>query len=82
VKAYTLVQKNTKLLLVASKVTGLDINAEKTKYRLMSCEHNAQKNQNTNIGNKSFGRIAKCKYLERIIKNQNCMLKKLSADQI
>jgi hypothetical protein len=31
VKAYILYRKNTEALLVASKVSGLEVNAEKTK---------------------------------------------------
>ena len=41
------VEKYTEALLVASKNTGLEVNAERTKYMLMSRGHNARKRNNT-----------------------------------
>ena len=41
-------------LTVASKETGLEVNAQKTKYVIMSREQNARQDHNIMIGNKSF----------------------------
>jgi hypothetical protein len=40
-RVYTLQRKNTEALLVASKEIGLEVNAEETKYMVMSHEQNA-----------------------------------------
>jgi hypothetical protein len=44
---------NTEALVVASKETGLEVNAEKTKYMIMSRNQNAGQNYNIKIDNKS-----------------------------
>jgi len=46
------IKTNTHTLLANSKETGLEVNADKTKNMVMSCEQNA--GQNLSIGNKSF----------------------------
>jgi hypothetical protein len=43
---------NTEALGVASKDTGLDVNAENTKYMVMSQDKKAGGNQSINIDNK------------------------------
>jgi hypothetical protein len=47
------IKKNTEALVVASKEIGLEVNAEKTKYMIMSRNHNAGKNHNMKLDNKS-----------------------------
>jgi hypothetical protein len=56
------IKENTKFLLGASRDVGLEINAEKTKYMIMSCHQNRGQNQNIRIANKSFENAAKVKY--------------------
>ena len=48
------VRKNTETLVMVSKEIGLEVNAEKTKYTVMSRDQNAGQNSNIQIGNKSF----------------------------
>jgi hypothetical protein len=48
------VQKNTEALVVASKETRLEVNADKTKYMVMSRDHNAGRSHNIKIDNNSF----------------------------
>jgi hypothetical protein len=48
------VRKSTQALVIASKDTGLEVNAEKTKYMVMSRDQNAEQNGNILIGNTSF----------------------------
>jgi hypothetical protein len=48
------IKKNTEALVVASKEIGLEVNAEKTKYMVMSRNQNAGQNHNIKIDNKSL----------------------------
>jgi hypothetical protein len=57
------VKENTETLLVASRDVGLEINAEKTKYMIMSCHPNSGQNQSIRISNESFENLAKFRYL-------------------
>jgi hypothetical protein len=43
------IQKNIEAVVVASKGTGLDVNAGTTKYIVMSRDQNAGKNHNVKI---------------------------------
>jgi hypothetical protein len=45
-------------LLEASRDIGLEINAEETKYMIMSCHMNSGQNQNIRIVNESFEKVA------------------------
>jgi hypothetical protein len=51
------IKKNAEDLMIASKEIGLETNAEKTKYMVMSRNQNARHNHNINIDNKSFERV-------------------------
>jgi hypothetical protein len=62
---------NTEALLIASKEIGLEVNAEKTKYMVMSGDQNAGQNGYIQIGNESFETVKQFKYLETTITNQN-----------
>jgi hypothetical protein len=65
------IKENTETLLQASKYVGSEINAEKTKYVIMSRHPHSGQNQNIRIANESFESVAKFKYLGRTLKNQN-----------
>jgi hypothetical protein len=47
-------RKNTDAILITSKEISLEVNAEKTKYMVMSRDQNAGQNGNINTHNKSF----------------------------
>jgi hypothetical protein len=55
--------KNTEALLVATKEIGLEVNADKTKYMVMSRDQNAGRSQNIKTDNISFERVEYFKYL-------------------
>ena len=57
------IKKNIDALVVASKETGLEVNADKTKYMVMSRDQNAGPSHNMKIGYSSFERVERFKYL-------------------
>jgi hypothetical protein len=65
------IKENTESLLEASNRDGLEINAGKTKYMIMSCHPNSGQNQNIRIANELFEKVAKFKYLGTTLTNQN-----------
>jgi hypothetical protein len=65
------IKENSETLLEASRDIGLEINAEKTKYMIMSRYPNSGQNQNIRVVNESFKNVSKFKYLGRTLTNQN-----------
>jgi hypothetical protein len=65
------IKENSDVLFEASRDIGLEINAEKTKYMIMSRHPNSGRNQNIRIDNESFEKVAKFKYLVTTLTNQN-----------
>jgi hypothetical protein len=65
------IKDNKETLLEASRDIGLEINAEKTKYMIMSRHPNSGQNQNIRIANESFENVAKFKYLGTTLTYQN-----------
>jgi hypothetical protein len=64
-------KENSESLLEASRDIGLETNAEKTKYMIMSRHPNSGQNQNIRTADESFENVAKFKYLGRTLTNQN-----------
>jgi hypothetical protein len=58
-------------LLEASSNISLEINAEKTKYMIMSHHPHSGQNQNIRIANELFENVAKFKYFGTTLTNQN-----------
>ena len=56
-------KKNTKSLAVASKEIGLEVNADKTKYMVMSRNHRAGRIHNIKNDNSYFENVQDIKYL-------------------
>jgi hypothetical protein len=65
------IKENTETLLEVSRDIGLEINAEKTKYMIMSRHPNPGQSQNIRTANESFENVAKFKYLGTTLTNQN-----------
>ena len=55
-------KKNAEAIVIASKETGLEINADNTKYMVMSRDQNAGRSYNIKIDNSSFERVEKFTY--------------------
>jgi ribosomal protein S2 len=65
------IKENTESLSEASRNVGLEINAEKTKYMIMSRHPKSGQNQNRRIANKSCENVATFRYLGTTLTNQN-----------
>jgi hypothetical protein len=65
------IKENTETFLEASRDVSLEINAEKTKYMIMSCHPNVEQNQNVRIANESFENVEKFRYLGTTLTNNN-----------
>jgi hypothetical protein len=65
------IKENTETLLEASRDTDLEINAEKTKYMIMTRHPNSGQNQNIRIANESSENVATFKCLGTTLTNQN-----------
>jgi hypothetical protein len=65
------IRENTEILLEASRDIGLEINAKKTKYMILSRHPNSGQNQNIKIANESFESVATFKHLGMTLTNQN-----------
>ena len=58
-------QENTEALQVTSKKTGLTVNADKTKYMVMSGDQNARRRHSTQTENSFFERVENFKYFKK-----------------
>jgi hypothetical protein len=62
-----IINKSTETLIDASKEVGLEVNVKKTKYMLVSRDHNAGQTREIKIGNRSFENVSQFKYLETTV---------------
>jgi hypothetical protein len=67
-------------LVVASKEIGLEVNADKTKYMVMSCDRNAGRNHNIQTDKNSFEMVEYFIYLGTTLTNQNSIQEEIRAD--
>jgi hypothetical protein len=59
------------VLVVASKEIGLAVNADKTKYMVISQYQNAGRSHNIKLDNGSFEKVEELKYLGTTLTNRN-----------
>jgi len=59
------IKKNTEPVVVASKEIGLEVNADETKYMVMSRDQNTGRSHNIKNDNSSFERVEEFKYLRK-----------------
>ena len=67
-------------MVVASKETGLEVNADKTKYMVMSRDQNAGPSHNIKNDNSFFEGVEEFKYMGTTLKNQNSIQEEIRAD--
>jgi len=62
-------KKHADALVDVSKDNGLEVNAERSKYMIMSRDQNSGQNRNIKLDNKSFERVEQPKYLVTSLTN-------------
>jgi len=67
-------------LVAAIREIGLEVNADKTKYMVMSRDQNAGQIHSVRVDNSTFDRLGNFKYLGKTLTNQNSIAEKLRAD--
>jgi len=65
------VKENAEALVVAPKEIGREVNADKTKYMIMSRDQNAGRSQSMKIDNSSIESVEELKYLGKMLTNKN-----------
>ena len=73
------IKKNADALVVVSKENGPEVNANKTKYMVMSRDQNAGWSHNIKIDNNSFERVKQFIYLGTILTNQNLIQEEIKS---
>jgi len=66
-----IVKTDAEAVLVTSKDVGLEGNAEKSNYMIMSGDQNAGHNHNIKKGNYFFERVEQFRHLKTSLTNQN-----------
>jgi hypothetical protein len=72
VSVYT-IKETTEALVVASKETGLELNADQTDYMVMTRDQNAGRSHSMNYENISFEMVKEFIHLATTLTNQNYM---------
>jgi len=73
------VKKNKESLVVAAKEIGIEVNADKTKYMVMSRDQNAGRSHNMETDNSSFERVEEFKYLGTTLTDQNSIQEEIKS---
>jgi len=78
-EAYITIKENAETLRVASKEIGLEVNADKTKYMVMSQDKNAGQSQHMQTDNNSFERVEEFEYLGTTLTDQNSIQEEIKS---
>ena len=73
------VKENAEALVVATKETGLEVNADKTKYMVMSRDRNSGRGHSVKSDNTSIERVEEFKYLGTTITDQNSIQEEIKS---
>ena len=73
------VKENAEALVVATKEIGLEVNADKTKYMVMSREQTAGLSHTMKVHNSSIERVEEFKYLGTVLTNQNSIQEEIKS---
>jgi len=73
------IKENAEALIVSSKEIGLEVNADKTKYMVMSRDQNAARSRSIKTDNSSFEMVEEIKYLGKTFTNQNSIQEEIKS---
>jgi len=73
------IKKNTEALMLACNETGLEVNADTTKYMVMSRDQNAGRSHVTKTDNISFEMVEYFEYLGTNLKYQNSIQEEIKS---
>jgi hypothetical protein len=73
------VRKNAEALVAATKEIGLEVNTDKTKYKVMSRDRNAGRGHGVKIDNSSIERVEEFKYLGATLTDQNSIQEEIKS---
>src|SRR5215469_11214975 len=73
------VKKNVEALVAATKETGLEVNAHKTKYMTVSRDQNAGRIHSMKTDNSSIEMVEEFKYLGTTLTNQNSIQEEIKS---
>jgi len=73
------VKENAEALVVATKEIGLELNADKTKYMIMSRDQNAGRSHSMKNDNSSIARVEEFKYLGTTLTNKNSIQEEIKS---
>ena len=72
-------KENAEALVAATREIGLEVNADKTKYMVMSRDQNAGRIHSVRIDNSTFDRLEEFKYLGTTLTNQNSIAEEIKS---
>ena len=70
-------KENAEALVAATREIGLEVNADRTKYTVMSRDQNAVRFLSVRIDNSTFERVEEFKYLGTTLTNQNSIAEEI-----
>jgi len=73
------VEENAEALVVATKEIGLEVNADKTNYMIMSRDQNAGRSHSMKIDNSSIERGEEFKYLGTTLTDKNSIQEEIKS---
>ena len=76
------VKKNVGALVAASKETGLEVNAHKTKYMAVFRDQNGGRIYSVKMDNSSIERVEEFKYLGTTLRNQNSIQEEIKCREV
>jgi hypothetical protein len=72
-------KENAEALVAATRESGLEVSADKTKYMIMSRDQNAGRNHSVRIDNSTFEKVEEFKYLGTTLSNKNFILEEIKS---
>ena len=72
-------KEDAETLVAATRETGLEVSADKTKYMVMYRDQNAGRSHSVSTDNNTFERVEEFKYLGTNLTNQNFILEEIKS---